>query len=601
MAGMIPPQFIDDLLNRVDIVDVINRRVPLKKAGRDYQARCPFHDEKTPSFTVSSQKQFYHCFGCGVHGSAIGFLMEYDNLGFIEAVEELAGQAGLEVPREEGFQQGPDLRPLYAILEKAASFYQRQLREHPQAQTAVNYLKSRGLSGEIAASFGIGYAPPGWDNLLQALGKSDSEITQLRETGLISEPEGKQYDRLRDRIIFPIRDQRGRVIGFGGRVLSSASGAADKTNPEQRRSSNTTAPKYLNSPETVVFHKGRELYGLYEAKKALRKIDRMLVVEGYMDVVALAQFGIRNVVATLGTATSKDHLELIFRTCPEVVFCFDGDRAGRDAGWKALQIALPVMRDGREARFLFLPEAEDPDTLVRKEGSAAFQERIENALPLSQFLFDNLSAQLHMDSIDGRARLAELAKPLLSKLPKSLFQDMMYQQLETLVGVGHGTLKTKPSATRPTNKPGKQFTQHRPAPTRMAIALLLESPALASLNDELEQAWKDWNAPGIALLKEILAICQSQPTLTGTALLERFRESDEFAVLLKLRSKYCDFPQEMDLKSEFTGAMKRLNAQYHKENNTLPRNAPLSELSDELEMLKRRFPGKRKIDNGEND
>ncbi|MEN8177878.1 MAG: DNA primase [Pseudomonadota bacterium] len=588
MAGKIPPQFIDDLLNRVDIVDVINRRVPLKKAGRDYQARCPFHDEKTPSFTVSSQKQFYHCFGCGAHGSAVGFLMEYDGLGFIEAVEDLAGMAGLEVPREEGFQQGPDLRPLYALLEQAAAFYQRQLREHPQAQAAVNYLKDRGLSGEIAARFGIGYAPPGWDNLLKALGKSDLDINRLRETGLISEPEGKRYDRFRERIIFPIRDQRGRVIGFGGRILSK-----DKDAPN--------TPKYLNSPETPVFHKGRELYGLYEAKKALRKVEHLLVVEGYMDVVALAQYGIGYAVATLGTATSKDHLELIFRTCPEVVFCFDGDQAGRDAGWKALQVALPVMREGREARFLFLPESEDPDSLVRKEGAEAFQQRLENALPLSEFLFKHLATQVHMESIDGRARLAELAKPLLSKLPNGLFRQMMVQQLEKLVGVEGLSVKEKSMAARKPSRFGKEFQKHRPAPIRMAIALLLESPALSSLSDEIDLGWMQWNAPGIAILKQMLAICQTQPTLTGTALLERFRGSDEFVALLKLRSQYCDFPEEMDLSSEFIGALNRLNEQYRKENNALPRNAPLSELSEELEMLKRRFPGRQKIDEGKDD
>ncbi len=599
MAGKIPPQFIDDLLNRVDIVDVINRRVPLKKAGRDYQARCPFHDEKTPSFTVSSQKQFYHCFGCGVHGSAIGFLMEYDNLGFIEAVEELADLAGLEVPREEGFQQGPDLHPLYTLLEEAASFYRRQLREHPQAPAAVNYLKNRGLSGEIAARFSIGYAPPGWDNLLQALGRSDLEIIQLRETGMISEPEGKRYDRFRDRIMFPIRDQRGRVIGFGGRVLSQEKDTQGTVNTEHTKSLNI--PKYLNSPETVIFHKGRELYGLYEAKKALRKIERLLVVEGYMDVVAVAQFGIDYAVATLGTATTKDHLESIFRTCPEVVFCFDGDQAGRDAGWKALQIALPVMRDGREARFLFLPEAEDPDTLIRKEGAETFQKRIENALPLSEFLFKHLASQVHMDSIDGRARLAELAKPLLNKLPNGIFQHMMYQQLEKMIGVAGGSLKEKSKSPGKTSTPGRGFQQHRPAPTRMAIALLLESPALSSLSDQIDPGWMKWNAPGIALLQQILAICLSHPTLTGTALLERFRGSDEYPTLLKLRSKYCHFPEEMDLISEFTGAMKRLNEQYHKENKVLPRNAPLSELSEELEILKRRFPGKLKTNKDSDD
>jgi len=574
MAGRIPPQFIDDLLNRVDIVDVINRRVPLKKAGKEYQARCPFHDEKSPSFTVSNEKQFYHCFGCGAHGSSIGFLMEYDNLGFVEAVEELASLAGIEVPREEGDHQGPDLRPLYALLEQAAEYYQRQLREHPQAAQAVSYLKNRGLSGEIAASFAVGYAPPGWDNLLQALGTNDIAVSQLREAGLISEPEGKRYDRFRNRIIFPIRDQRGRVIGFGGRVLQDQD-----------------SPKYLNSPETPLFHKGRELYGLHEAKKALRKIDRLLVVEGYMDVVALAQFGIRNSVATLGTATSKEHLELIFRTCPEAVFCFDGDRAGRDAAWKALQTTLNVVREGREARFLFLPEGEDPDTLVRQEGTTAFEQRIQSALPLSQFLFEHLSSQVQMDSIDGRAHLVELAKPLLEKLPAGVFRQMMFQHLEELAVIKPGSLNPAKPASRQTGRPGKEYKKPRPSPVRMAIALLLEYPALASHEDQLSQEWKYWDAPGIPLLSQILELCQSQPTLTGTALLERFRDSDAYPALLKLRSKYCHFPEEMDFDSEFIGALSRINQQYHKEITPLPRNAPLSELSDELAMLKRRFPG----------
>ncbi|MEW8281341.1 MAG: DNA primase, partial [Candidatus Thiodiazotropha taylori] len=347
MAGKIPTHFIDQLLNRVDIVDVINRRVTLKKAGKEFQACCPFHDEKTPSFTVSPSKQFYHCFGCGAHGSAIGFLMEYDNLGFVEAVEELAQSAGLEVPREGGNEQGPDLRPLYELMEKTARFYQHQLKHHAESPAAVDYLKSRGMSGQIAASYGIGFAPPGWDNLTGTLGSDKASLERLNKCGLLSESNGKQYDRFRNRIIFPIRDPRGRTIGFGGRVLGD-----DK-------------PKYLNSPETPLFHKGRELYGLYEARQANREISNLLVVEGYMDVVALAQHNIQNAVATLGTATTHEHLELIFRNCPEVIFCFDGDRAGRDAAWKALNTSLPLMRDGREVRFLFLPQGEDPDTQVR--------------------------------------------------------------------------------------------------------------------------------------------------------------------------------------------------------------------------------------------
>ncbi|MDJ0740543.1 MAG: DNA primase, partial [Gammaproteobacteria bacterium] len=397
MPGAIPQHFIDDLLARADIVEIIGRRVPLKKAGREFHACCPFHSEKTPSFTVSPAKQFYHCFGCGAHGSALGFLMEYDRLSFPEAVEELASSMGLEVPREAAFDQGPDHRPLYELLELAAQHYEQQLRQHADAARAVDYLRQRGLSGEIAARFRLGFAPPGWDNLLQALGGDDERVARLRDAGLITEQDHKRYDRLRDRIIFPIRDGRGRVVGFGGRLLGDGK------------------PKYLNSPETPVFHKGRELYGLYEARQADGHPARLLVVEGYMDVVALAQFGIGNAVATLGTATTSDHLEKLYRATPEVVFCFDGDRAGRDAAWKALQTALPLMRDGRQARFLFLPDGEDPDSLVRQIGAAAFTERVGGAQPLSEYLFEKLSAQVDMQTLDGRARLGELTQPLLER------------------------------------------------------------------------------------------------------------------------------------------------------------------------------------------
>ncbi|MDF1529985.1 MAG: DNA primase, partial [Sedimenticola sp.] len=427
MAGKIPAHFIDELLNRVDIVDLINSRVQLKKTGKDYQACCPFHSEKTPSFTVSREKQFYHCFGCGAHGTAIGFLMEYDNLGFVDSVEELAARAGLEVPREAGGDSGPDYRPLYESLDQTTRYFQWQLRKHPDATKAVNYLKQRGLTGEISAEFAIGYAPPGWDNLIKQQGQSEKELELLRKTGMISEPEDdKCYDRFRDRIMFPIRNHRGQTIAFGGRILGDGK------------------PKYLNSPETVVFHKGKELYGLYEARKALRKIERLMVVEGYMDVVALAQFGIRYAVATLGTATSTEHLEKLFRTTSEVIFCFDGDRAGRDAGWKALETSLPLMRDGREARFLFLPEGEDPDTLIRKEGQEQFEQRIAQSTPLSSFLFDKLESEVDMQSLGGRAKMAEQAKPLLAKLPAGLFREMMHKRLSEHVGLAQGQLGTTP-------------------------------------------------------------------------------------------------------------------------------------------------------------
>ncbi|HHH89105.1 MAG TPA: DNA primase, partial [Aliiroseovarius sp.] len=415
MSGRIPQSFIDDLLNRTDIVELIDSRVPLKKAGREYTACCPFHNEKTPSFTVSPDKQFYHCFGCGAHGTAVGFLMEYEHLDFPEAIEELARQAGLEVPREGG---DADSRPrrqnteLYTLLAQADHFYQQQLRQHPQAARAVDYLKQRGLSGQTAAEFGIGFAPPGWDNLLRQLGNSPALQAQLVTSGmLIRKDDGKCYDRFRDRIMFPIRDARGRCIGFGGRILPDAAEA------ENAEKSGKKPAKYLNSPETPLFHKGRELYGLFEARRALRRISRLLVVEGYMDVVALAEAGIRYAVATLGTATTADHLQRLFRLCNEVVFCFDGDRAGREAAWRALENALPVMQDGRQIRFLFLPEGEDPDTQVKKIGAADFEAAIEAAMPFSEFFFSRLKQPLDMEHLDGRAQLVSQARPLLDKLP----------------------------------------------------------------------------------------------------------------------------------------------------------------------------------------
>jgi DNA primase len=576
MPGKIPNPFIDDLLSRVDIVDVINRRVPLKKAGREFHACCPFHDEKTPSFTVSPHKQFYHCFGCGAHGSAIGFLMEYDNLGFVEAVEVLADSIGIEVPREGGQEQGPDRRPLYAMMVEASRFFQHQLRHHPRAPAAVDYLKSRGLTGEIAARFHIGYAPPGWDNLLATLGKDQTSTRQLAECGLIIEQDGKRYDRFRDRIIFPIHDSRGRVIGFGGRVLGD-----DK-------------PKYLNSPETPLFHKGRELYGLYEARKAGSKLQRLLVVEGYMDVVALAQFGIDNAVATLGTATTQEHLELIFRTCGEVIFCFDGDRAGRDAGWKALQTTLPVMRDGREVRFLFLPEGEDPDSLVRKEGREGLEQRLDQALPLSEFLFQQLTAQVNMQTIDGRAHLAELAKPLLERLPNGLFRRMMYQHLEKLVGIRDRQLERAGALSRNqtrTTDSTPAFKSQRPTPIRLAIALLLDNPHLITVADEVDDSWKSWDTTGTQLLSQLLEIIRSYPTLNKAALLERWRDSEHFTHLNKLAQYTFDLP-DMNQETELRDALVKLNSQFRKESRSLPGNLKPSELSEsEREALKRRYPG----------
>ena len=559
MAGTIPQHFIDELIARADIVELIGRRVPLKKAGREFQACCPFHSEKTPSFTVSPTKQFYHCFGCGAHGTALGFLMEYYRLSFPEAVEELASSLGLEVPREAGFQQGPDHRPLYELLDKAADFYAQQLRAHQTAQQAVDYLQGRGVSGEIAATYRLGYAPPGWDNALKHFGGNDQKVARLRDAGLITEQDGKRYDRLRERIVFPIRDTRGRVIGFGGRLLGDGK------------------PKYLNSPETPVFHKGRELYGLYEARQAEANPPRLLVVEGYMDVIALAQFGIRCAVATLGTATTRDHLEKLYRATSEVVFCFDGDRAGRDAAWKAMLTALPLLRSGRQARFLFLPDGEDPDTLVRQIGADAFAGRLEQSLPLSEFLFEKLAAQVDMESIDGRARLGELATPLIQQLPTGVFRDMMQQSLNERIG-----LQAKaPPSTQQATVPRRHVPRNGRTgmtPVRRAVALLVQHPRLAML--ELPQGWQLLDAPGIGLLVELIDTVRAEGELSSAALVEH---QDDAAMRQHLsRLAVADLGLLGDEEEQFIGTLRGLvQEQRRVERDTLLAKGQAGALTDE--------------------
>ena len=570
MAGRIPQSFIDELLNRTDIVEVIDSRVPLKKAGREYKACCPFHGEKTPSFTVSQVKQFYHCFGCGEHGTAITFLMEYEHMEFVEAIEELARRAGLEVPREAGtVAHTPSTLPHYALLERVSEYFQSQLREHPDAAHAVAYLKDRGLTGDIAARYQIGFAPPGWENLAKALAASDSEQQLLLELGLtVKRDDGNgAYDRFRNRIQFPIHDRRGRTIGFGGRVMDDAT------------------PKYMNSPESVVFHKGDELYGLFEARKAVRHLERILVVEGYMDVVALAQFDINYAVATLGTATTHEHLERLFRSVPEVVFCFDGDRAGREAAWRALVNTLPVLRDGREARFLFLPDGEDPDSLVRKIGREAFEEKIRTATHLSDFFFERLAGQLDIDSIDGRARLVTLAKPLISTLPESMFRQLMIEQLSELAHTSSARIdgamdrgepppaeRPAPTLTRPAAPQGK-------SPVRQAIEILLYQPALAT-EVTLPPMLAQCDQPGVPLLIEIIELIREQPELATAALLEHWRDRDEGRFLSRLA---CWSPplEELELAGDLQGNLNEIERQ-HIENrihflNSEQLERPLSE------------------------
>lgn len=554
MAGKIPQSFIDDLLNRVDVVDVVDSRVPLKKAGSLYKACCPFHNEKTPSFTVSPSRQTYHCFGCGVHGTAIGFLMEYEQLSFPEAVEELAAGLHLEVPREGGgqYDASRDQRKQdhYEVLNSASQYYQRQLREHSDAPRAVDYLKSRGLSGEIVQEFGIGFAPDGWQNLLDAMKTISPQ--QLEQTGMvIRKDNGRHYDRFRDRIMFPIRDRRGRVIAFGGRTLGNDDA------------------KYLNSPETDVFHKGRELYGLYELRRSTRNPHRIVVVEGYMDVVSLSQFDVRNCVATLGTATTSDHLEALYRVVDEVVFCFDGDRAGRQAAWRALENALPVLTDGRTARFLFLPDGEDPDTLVRSHGKADFDQRVATAQPLSDYFFTELASQVDMRSLDGKTRLRELATPLIETLPGGRFRDGLAFELEDRFAAGtlHGHRAfTAPKHSAPSHPygqagPGQRNNALQAAliqtPVRKALAILLRDPGLLSrvrIPKDIEML----EMPGVGLLMDVIDTINGQADVRGAALLERMRDHDGFEHLKKLSAWEPDERMQSKLADELQDSLQRL-------------------------------------------
>ncbi len=542
----LPDAFIDDLLARTDLVEIVGARLPLKRQGREYSARCPFHDERSPSFTVSPTKQFYHCFGCGAHGTAISFLMQYDRLEFLDAVEELAKRAGLEVPRDTRAQnESGESRALYLTLEQSAAFFQQQLAQSSKAQA---YLERRGVDAENRARFAIGYAPDGFGALKDHLGGDEASLRLLEKAGMLSKSDsGRVYDKFRDRVMFPIHDRRGRVIAFGGRVLSAPIDGKD------------AGPKYLNSPETALFHKGRELYGLWQVRQAHAKIPRLIVVEGYMDVVALFQYGVDTAVATLGTATTPDHAELLFRNASDVYFCFDGDRAGRGAAWRAVESVLPRMKDGRQAWFLFLPEGEDPDSIVRKDGAAGFDARLQAATPLSEFFFAELSKDIPLVGLEGKARLAERCKPLLAQIPDGAFRDLMQQQLTQLTGVGARPLEPPPRPPAPKRPARTTAATPRQSLVRVAIAHLLLQPRLAA-DVAPPYTFASLQQPGVTLLIELLGLCRERPGLHTGALLEAYGEREDAAALQKLAMQ--SFPgEEAAWREEFLGALQQLALQ----------------------------------------
>lgn len=516
MSGRIPREFIDELLVRVDIVDLIDSHVPLKKTGSNFVARCPFHTEKTPSFSVNRKKQFFYCFGCGASGNAISFLMDFSHLDFVEAVEDLAGFAGIEVPRAsieyQSAQKKDGLNDLYALMEKVAAFYVEQLRTSAEGKKAVEYLKSRGVSGDCAGDFMLGYAPDEW----QALASQFDQKLLLEAGMLVSKEGGQLYDRFRGRIMFPIRDKRARIIGFGGRVLDDS------------------LPKYLNSPETPLFHKGKEVYGLYELLERNAKPQRILIVEGYMDVIALAQFGIHYAVAALGTAASQAHLDLLFRFTSELVFCFDGDKAGREAAWRAMESAFSSLKDGRQIRIMLLPQSHDPDSLIREEGVDGFVGRVQAAETLSEYFFGHFAGEMNLSEMEGRAQLVNKAKPYLEKMPESVFKEMMFARLKELSGwagldvlENAATLAFKQSPKQPGVNRKRSRDSGRLSTARVAIALLVQNPRLAEIVEQREIDWDGLEFKGVALFKNILQVIMDKSPANMTVLVECYRGVDE--------------------------------------------------------------------------
>ena len=587
MSGLIPQPFIDDLLARTDIVDLIHGYVPLKKAGHNYQALCPFHDEKTPSFSVNQDRQFYHCFGCGASGNAISFMMNYNRMDFVDVIEELATRAGLTVPHEgtaQARKAKEDLTELYELMELVINFYRKQLQDHPQSGCAVEYLQHRGITDEIASKYELGYAPDDWDCLIRNLGKSEPARDRLYKTGMtIRRDNGSYYDRFRQRIMYPIRDQRGRAIGFGGRIIDSGN------------------PKYLNSPETSIFHKGRELYGLYQARQTTRNPERLYVVEGYMDVLALSQYGVPNCVATLGTAATREHMERVFRTTSEVVFCFDGDDAGGKAAWRALEITLPLLRDGREVYFMFLPEGQDPDDYIRSNGREAFTDGSQHR-PLSDVLLEFLTRDFNPAIMEHKVSLVHKAAPYLQNLPQGSLKQLLLAQLAILSDRETSQLEllSTPRETHKIRNSGvTESAREERKLVSQAVKLLLQRPQLA-LQVAEEVLMEKSGTVGIEFLQALIVLVRKNPDITCARILENWRGTRYEKRLVQLapggQSRYAAdetcFENTDFLQSEFLGIICRLQDEERKkrlvEFNTVSSTAKLTK--EQKEYLKNLNP-----------
>lgn len=583
MSGSIPQSFIDELLVRVDIVDLIETRITLKKAGRNYVAKCPFHDEKTPSFSVNRQKQMFYCFGCGAGGNAITFLMDYDHLGFVEAIEDLADFAGLSLPKREiqakHGDAGTNISAVYDIQQRVADYFSDQLLNQASGKSAIKYLRSRGVTGEVARAFTLGFAPPKWDSLTG----SGFDQNTLIQAGLVAKSDdGRCYDRFRNRVMFPIRDRRGRIIGFGGRVLDDS------------------LPKYLNSPETVAFEKSKELYGLYELLQDSAKPERIIVVEGYMDVIALAQNGIGYSVATLGTAMSRTHLEILFRYTAEIVFCFDGDLAGQKAAWRAVELSLPVLRDGRQIRIMLLESNSDPDSYVRQVGAEQFATAARDSALLSEYFFEYLSSGLNVSEMESRAKIAGKAKPLIAQIPKGVFRGLMEKRLSELTKLQNIELTSKkvgPNAVNPAKSTGR--SRVKPSPARTALAILLQFPELGKILDVREICCNGSESDGIKLLVEVLRILSENPEMSTAGLVERFRDTSSEKTIRAL-ARYEILVPEHGLEAELSGAFKRIVQRENEKNLAdLLARAQESSLAEPDRIELKRLLSLSKIDNRE--